>query len=284
MRSQNLLYSLLLLFVVVTSYSQNSQYMYYFDKDLNTVDKSKAVFYGTGEREDTLVKLMLYNSKDKHLILIERFTDSSLLVSNGLSASFYFNQVKESEGNYDKGRPDGLWLRWDTSGKVTDSTTYDTGRIVTQTLLYYQPNGKLMEIGISDLVKETRRNIFYDGDSVTEDKTITVSDDDEDKVFTKTEIEAQFPGGNGAWTRYITQQIGKNLDQLSANDNGTCMVRFIVDKEGNISDVQALTLSGTKLAKIAIDAVKKGPKWMPAWQNGRIVKAYRIQPVSFHSD
>ncbi len=98
MRCQNLLCSLLLLLSAIPCYSQNSQYMYYFDKDLNTVDKSKAVFYGTGEREDTLVKLMLYNSRDKHLILIERFTDSSLLVSNGLSASFYFNQVKESEG------------------------------------------------------------------------------------------------------------------------------------------------------------------------------------------
>ena len=29
--------------------------------------------------------------------------------------------------------------------------------------------------------------------------------EDEDKVFTKVEIEAHFPGGPAAWTKYVTQ-------------------------------------------------------------------------------
>jgi protein TonB len=39
--------------------------------------------------------------------------------------------------------------------------------------------------------------------------------------------------------------------------------------------------SGTKLAEIATAAIRKGPKWKPAVQNGRQVKAYRRQPVTF---
>jgi protein TonB len=27
--------------------------------------------------------------------------------------------------------------------------------------------------------------------------------------------------------------------------------------------------------------IKRGPKWIPASQNGRLVKAYRKQPVTF---
>jgi protein TonB len=60
------------------------------------------------------------------------------------------------------------------------------------------------------------------------------------------------------------------------------MVQFIVDKEGNVSDVQAI--SGPEqggLREEAIRVIKKSGKWTPALQNGRYVKAYRRQPVTF---
>jgi len=106
--------------------------------------------------------------------------------------------------------------------------------------------------------------------------------EDDDKVFQKVEIEAQFPGGEGAWNKYIKREIEKYIDELQdAGLSGTCVVQFIVDKEGNISDVDALTMKGTKLAEICVNAIKKGPKWTAAEQNGRKVKAYRKQPVTF---
>jgi protein TonB len=106
--------------------------------------------------------------------------------------------------------------------------------------------------------------------------------EDENKVFQKVEIDAQFPGGENAWNKYIKREIERYIDELQdAGQNGTCIVQFIVDKEGNISDVEALTMKGTKLAEICINAIKKGPKWTAAEQNGRRVKAYRKQPVTF---
>ncbi len=106
--------------------------------------------------------------------------------------------------------------------------------------------------------------------------------DDDDKVFQKVEIEAKFPGGDGAWAKYISREINRYTDELAdAGKAGTCVVQFIVDREGNISEVEALTMKGTKLAEICVNAIKKGPKWTPAEQNGRKVKAYRKQPVTF---
>lgn len=107
-------------------------------------------------------------------------------------------------------------------------------------------------------------------------------EDDDDKVFQKVEIEAKFPGGESAWSKYISREIGRYIDELQeAGKAGTCVVQFIVDKEGNISEVEALTMKGTKLAEICVNAIKKGPKWVAAEQNGRKVKAYRKQPVTF---
>ncbi len=106
--------------------------------------------------------------------------------------------------------------------------------------------------------------------------------EDEDKVFTKVEIEAKFPGGDAGWARYVKKAIEANIDELTeAGESGTCRVRFIVSKDGSVSNVEATTMKGTKLAEIAVNAIRKGPPWTPAQQNGRHVNAYREQPVTF---
>jgi protein TonB len=116
--------------------------------------------------------------------------------------------------------------------------------------------------------------------------------DDEDKVFQKVEIDAEFPGGNSGWAKYVTREIERNIDELQDDGrSGTVVVLFIVDKEGAVSEVKALPCGeagvanclgpGTKLAEIAVNAIRKGPKWKAAIQNGRSVKAYRRQPVTF---
>lgn len=107
--------------------------------------------------------------------------------------------------------------------------------------------------------------------------------EDPDKVFTKVEIEASFPGGLAGWTRYVTKAIQSHIDEFSESDYGTCVVRFIVDKTGKVSDVQATTMKGTKLAEVAVNAIRNGPNWTPAQQNGRYVNAYRLQPVTLQN-
>ena len=104
----------------------------------------------------------------------------------------------------------------------------------------------------------------------------------EDIVFSKVEVEASFPGGEKAWTQYIKQQLEENINALvKANKSGTCLLKFIVDKNGDTRNVEALTMKGTRLAKVAIRAIVNGPKWVPAFQNGRTVNAFREQPITF---
>jgi protein TonB len=118
-----------------------------------------------------------------------------------------------------------------------------------------------------------------EGKQVIEEK----KEDDENKIFDKVEIEAGFPGGDSKWRQYLE----RNLNAQVAADNGapegtyTTVVQFVVDKEGNISDVRALTNHGYGLEDEAMRVIKKGPKWTPAIQNGRNVKAYRKQPITF---
>ncbi|MEO7446257.1 MAG: energy transducer TonB [Ferruginibacter sp.] len=112
---------------------------------------------------------------------------------------------------------------------------------------------------------------------------VPVKADDENKVFNKVEVEAEFPGGNGAWVRYLKN----NLNAETPIDNGapagtyTVIVKFIVSKDGSISDVQSETKHGYGMEAEALKIIKKGPNWKPALQNGRNVNAYRRQPITF---
>ncbi|RYY98419.1 MAG: TonB family protein [Chitinophagaceae bacterium] len=121
---------------------------------------------------------------------------------------------------------------------------------------------------------------------VDEGKAVVEAPKDEtnyDQTFTKVEIEAEFPGGQGAWANYLRRNLNADVPGQNGAPAGTYTIRvqFIVDKEGNISDVKSLNDPGYGMGDEAVRAIKRGPKWTPAQQNGRQVKAYRTQPITF---
>ena len=121
---------------------------------------------------------------------------------------------------------------------------------------------------------------------VDEGKAIVAApkdDTDYDQTFTKVEVEAAFPGGAGAWAKYVQRSLNANvpIDNEAPSGSYQVVVQFIVDKEGNVSDVKSLTNHGYGMEEEAVRVIKRGPKWTPAIQNGRNVRAYRKQPITF---
>jgi len=58
------------------------------------------------------------------------------------------------------------------------------------------------------------------------------------------------------------------------------VVQFIVDKNGVLSDIAAI--SGPELLQAAaVEVIKESPRWKPAIQDGRVVKSYKKQPITF---
>ncbi|HVM88964.1 MAG TPA: TonB family protein [Puia sp.] len=110
-------------------------------------------------------------------------------------------------------------------------------------------------------------------------------EEDYDKTFTKVEIESQYPGGADAWARYLNKTLHYPDDAINNEIQGTVIVQFIVDKEGNVSDVQAVSgPTDGGLRDEAVRVIKRSGKWTPAVQNGRQVKSYKKQPIVFKLD
>lgn len=104
-----------------------------------------------------------------------------------------------------------------------------------------------------------------------------------DRVFTKTQVPASFPGGFKAWQEYLT----KNLDVDVPVKNGAppgkynVTLRFLVDEQGGLSNIVAENDPGYGTAAEAVNLIKKGPGWMPAKQNGKNVKYWMKQNITF---
>ena len=105
-------------------------------------------------------------------------------------------------------------------------------------------------------------------------------EEDWDKTFTKVEIESEYPGGTSAWQRYLNKSLRYPQDAIDNEVQGTVVVQFIVDKEGMVSNVEAIS-GPEELRDEAARVIKKSGKWTPAVQNGRQVKSYKKQPITF---
>ena len=108
-------------------------------------------------------------------------------------------------------------------------------------------------------------------------KDLVVSND---SVFVRVEIESEFPGGATAWARFLSNNLVYPPKAVRKNIEGTVIVQFIVDKQGAVSDIEAI--SGPELLReAAVNVIKNSPHWKPAVQDGRKVKSYKKQPITF---
>lgn len=153
-----------------------------------------------------------------------------------------------------------------------------------------KPDEKIEEIK-EDQVISTKTVVSENKEQVVqapvEDKGTQIvavkTDDDENKIFNKVEVEATFPGGDAAWRNYLLKNLNPDVPVENGADAGTytVIVKFVVSKDGSLSDVSCETDPGHGMCAEAIRVIKKTRSWTPALQNGRNVNAYRRQPITF---
>lgn len=102
-----------------------------------------------------------------------------------------------------------------------------------------------------------------------------------EKVFTAVEQMPEFPGGQQALMKYLSSNIRYPQMALANDIQGRVVVKFVVEKDGSVSDVQVVRGVDKDLDKEAIRVVKSMPKWQPGKNNGQAVRCYFNLPVTF---
>jgi len=105
-------------------------------------------------------------------------------------------------------------------------------------------------------------------------------------VFEKVEVEASFPGGTPAWRKFLERNLDanaplKDLHRKTKYFEQTAICQFIVCKDGSICDIKVVNKVLPSIKKEVERVIKMSGNWKPAEQDGRKVKAYRKQPVTF---
>lgn len=95
------------------------------------------------------------------------------------------------------------------------------------------------------------------------------------------EVMPQFPGGNSDLMRYLGANIKYPTIAAENDIEGRVVLKFVVGKDGNISDIQVIRSLDPSCDREAIRVVKSMPKWIPGMQNGYPVAVYFTLPVLF---
>lgn len=103
----------------------------------------------------------------------------------------------------------------------------------------------------------------------------------EEEIFVAVEQQAEFPGGQAALMKWLSNNI-RYPESAQQNDiQGRVVVKFVVEKDGSIGQATIAKGVDKDLDREAIRVVKKMPKWQPGKNNGVAVRSYFTLPVTF---
>ena len=102
-----------------------------------------------------------------------------------------------------------------------------------------------------------------------------------EEVFTTVEENPTFPGGIREMYKFIGQNIIYPAAAQRANTQGKVFVKFIVLKDGSISDMTILKGIGNGCDEETMRVIGSMPKWKPGKQNGIPVNVFFTMPISF---
>lgn len=100
--------------------------------------------------------------------------------------------------------------------------------------------------------------------------------------YNYTEVAPFYKGGQSAIEDYINNSIDYPQEAIDNNIEGTVIVLFNVEENGNITDVKTVgNKIGYGLEEEAVKAVSSMSKWTPGVVKGKNVKSRMTIPITF---
>lgn len=109
------------------------------------------------------------------------------------------------------------------------------------------------------------------------------NESESNKIFNGDDVDQQpsFPGGTNALNTFILSNLKYPVWAQEKGIQGRVVVKFIVEKDGSISNVEVDRSVSPSLDNEAMRVVKAMPKWIPGQINGKTVKVECSHPFVF---
>ncbi len=112
-------------------------------------------------------------------------------------------------------------------------------------------------------------------------KEVAVVEDNSIKDFASVEVLPDPPGGMAGWGKYLTKNLKYPPIARENNITGRVIMSFVVEKNGNLTDIKVLRGIGGGCDEEAVRVMKNAPAWKPGIQNGRPVRVAYTMPIFF---
>ena len=178
------------------------------------------------------------------LIKESNYLDSNLKILDGPYYEYAPDGSLSKSGKYIKNLKENDWMNYNDTGKVI-----------------------LIETYINDILIKT-----------TDPDTVAKKELPPEKI--KGEREADFGKNDRAWKNFLVKNLNAEVGKQSLK-GGTVRIGFIVDITGKCTDIYVRKSVEFVLDEEVKRIITISPMWNPAEQDGKKVRAYRIQPITF---
>ena len=193
---------------------------------------------------DTCWRVEYYNPSGP-LYKMETYKDKKKKQPHGRFAFYDANGMADSSGYYIDGLRQGTWNYFNDKGKVYLSKEYSQGNVLSEKEHEELPEG----------LKEA--------------------------PLKPGEVESAFAGGSKGWQQYLNKNLRYPREAFMSGIQGEVRTMFVINKEGMVEDLWVFKSVAHSLDEESQRLIADSPKWTPAFQDGRIVKSYKLQPIRY---
>lgn len=118
------------------------------------------------------------------------------------------------------------------------------------------------------------------GKADTKSQTETLVENDSE-IFKVVEVMPEYPGGNPALMSFLGENIKYPENCKEDAIEGTVIISFIINEDGQVSDIKPLRSPDERLSHSAIETVSKMANWTPGKQDGKNVKVEYKLPIKY---
>jgi len=158
---------------------------------------------------------------------------------------------------------------------ILSSATINNSKTVTAI------NNKAQEIFITPAAQVNLSTVLGENEPIKGTEIKILADTTIDAVFSSVETLPEFPGGIGAFGRFIASNIRYPATARELHIQGRAICTFIVEKDGSLSNIRVLRSVSPDIDEESIRVLKLSPAWKAGVQNRHKVRTQFSVPIAF---
>jgi TonB family protein len=208
------------------------------------------------------------------------------------------------DGKFEKGKKEGLWTCTLSNGQLLYREIYKNNRLKEGFVTDGKKHDKLTESVENKFMLpykfEVTENFVYSTgttlndypflsflphkresfEATPEGEVVNDSIPEDEKVFLAVEQQAEFPGGMAGLMDFLKNNT-KFPPEARKKMEGKVFVKFIVEIDGSISNIEVVKGLSPSLDQESIRLVSVFPRWIPGKQNQKAVRSQFVLPIYF---